>query len=107
MKKDLHARIGDTLNILVTGGAGFIGSHACKTLANKGFLPVTYDNLSRGHRNAVRWGPLEVGDITDRDRVRAVLEEFRPVGVMHFAAFADVGESIKDPLLYYRNNVAG
>lgn len=95
------------MNILVTGGAGFIGSHACKELAEKGFVPITYDNLSRGHRDAVRWGPLEIGDIADQDRVRAVLEQHRPVAVMHFAAFAYVGESVGQPLLYYRNNVDG
>jgi UDP-arabinose 4-epimerase len=95
------------LNILVTGGAGFIGSHACKALAKVGYLPVTYDNLSRGHRAAVKWGPLEVGDIVDTSRVKAVLERYQPIAVMHFAAFAYVGESVGAPLLYYRNNVAG
>jgi UDP-glucose-4-epimerase GalE len=94
-------------SVLVTGGAGFIGSHACKALARRGFLPVTYDNLSRGHREAVKWGPLEVGDISDIARVRAVLEKHRPIAVMHFAALTYVGESVEDPLLYYRNNVAG
>jgi UDP-arabinose 4-epimerase len=95
------------LNILVTGGAGYIGSHACKLLSSKGHLPITYDNLSRGHRAAVKWGPLEVGDTTDRSQLRAVLERTRPAAVMHFAAFAYVGESVQKPLLYYRNNVAG
>jgi UDP-arabinose 4-epimerase len=93
--------------ILVTGGAGFIGSHACKALANGGFLPVTYDNLSRGNREAVKWGPLETGEIADGERVRAVLEQYHPQAVMHFAAYAYVGESVSNPLLYYRNNVAG
>jgi UDP-arabinose 4-epimerase len=95
------------LNILVTGGAGYIGSHVCKCLSARGHLPVTYDNLSRGHRTAVKWGSLEVGDIEDRDRLRAVLERHRPAAVMHFAAFAYVGESVEKPLLYYHNNVAG
>jgi UDP-glucose-4-epimerase GalE len=95
------------LNILVTGGAGFIGSHACKALAQAGYLPVTYDNLSRGHREAVKWGPLEVGDIADVSRVRDVLELHQPAAVMHFAAYAYVGESVEIPLVYYRNNVAG
>jgi UDP-arabinose 4-epimerase len=95
------------LDILVTGGAGYIGSHACKILAAKGHRPITYDNLSRGHRSAVKWGPLEVGDITDRDRLSAVLEQHRPAALMHFAAFAYVGESVGNPILYYRNNVAG
>jgi UDP-glucose-4-epimerase GalE len=95
------------VNILVTGGAGYIGSHVCKCLAGKGYLPVAYDNLSRGHRAAVKWGPLELGDIAERDRLRTVLEHYRPAAVMHFAAFAYVGESIEKPLMYYRNNVAG
>ncbi|MEA2981354.1 MAG: UDP-arabinose 4-epimerase [Alphaproteobacteria bacterium] len=95
------------LNILVTGGAGFIGSHACKALAKSGFHPITYDNLSRGHREAVKWGPLEVGDVADSGRLHAVLEQHQPAAVMHFAAYAYVGESVENPLLYYRNNVAG
>lgn len=95
------------MNILVTGGAGFIGSHACKLLAARGHLPIAYDNLTRGHREAVRWGPLEEGDTADSARLREVLEKHRPAAVMHFAAFAYVGESVEKPLLYYRNNVAG
>jgi UDP-arabinose 4-epimerase len=91
----------------VTGGAGYIGSHACKLLAAKGFEPIVYDNLSRGNRWAVQWGPLELGDIADSVRLRAVLEKYRPVALMHFAAYAYVGESVELPLLYYRNNVAG
>jgi len=94
-------------HILVTGGAGFIGSHAAKALARRGFVPVVYDNLSRGHRGLVKFGPLEVGDIGDGARVRAVLEQYRPVAVMHFAAFAYVGESVEQPELYHRNNVLG
>ena len=95
------------MNILVTGGAGFIGSHACKALAKGGYLPVTYDNLSRGHRESVKWGPLEIGDIADTIRMHSVLEQYKPAAVMHFAAYAYVGESVEKPLLYYRNNVAG
>src|SRR4051794_22556553 len=93
--------------ILVTGGAGFIGSHTCKALAQHGFVPVTYDNLSRGHRKAVRWGPIEIGDIADRGRVASVLERYRPIAAMHFAAYAYVGESVEKPLDYYSNNVGG
>jgi len=95
------------MNILVTGGAGFIGSHTCKALAGRGHTPVAYDNLSRGHEWAVKWGPLERGDIADGARLREVLDRYRPAAVMHFAAFAYVGESVADPLLYYRNNVGG
>jgi UDP-arabinose 4-epimerase len=95
------------MRILVTGGAGYIGSHACKALAGRGFEPIVYDNLSRGNRWAVKWGPLEEGDITDTSRLRAVFEQYRPEAVMHFAAYAYVGESVENPLLYYRNNVGG
>ena len=93
--------------VLVTGGAGYIGSHACKALAAAGYTPVTYDNLSRGHRHAVRWGPLVEGNIADRAAVAAALKAHRITSVMHFAAFAYVGESGTDPALYYRNNVCG
>lgn len=93
--------------ILVTGGAGYIGAHAAKTLAAHGYVPVTYDSLVHGHEWAVRWGPLERGDIADRERLDDVLGRHRPDAVMHFAAYAYVGESVGDPGKYYRNNVAG
>ncbi|MBE9553677.1 MAG: UDP-glucose 4-epimerase GalE [Proteobacteria bacterium] len=93
--------------VLVTGGAGYIGSHVCKALAARGHLPVSYDNLVSGHRWAAKWGPLEVGDIADRARLDAVIAEHRPDSVMHFAAHMAVGESVSDPGKYYRNNVAG
>ena len=93
--------------VLVTGGAGYVGSHACKALARAGYTPVTYDNLSRGHVWAVRWGPLEVGDLSDRLRLRDVIVRHRPLAVMHFAAFAYVGESVTHPDRYYLNNVQG
>ena len=93
--------------VLVTGGAGYIGSHACKALAAAGYLPVTYDDLSRGHDWAVKWGPLEVGSIADRARLDDVLRRHRPEAAMHFAALAYVGESVERPLDYFRNNVAG
>ncbi|MGE0096452.1 MAG: UDP-glucose 4-epimerase GalE [Alphaproteobacteria bacterium] len=92
--------------VLVTGGAGFVGSHACKALAAAGFLPVTYDNLSQGHRWAVRWGPLEIGDIEDHDRLQQVMDRYRPTAVMHFAASIAAGESMAQPTKYYRNNVS-
>jgi len=95
------------LKVLVTGGAGYIGSHACKALAARGMEPVVYDNLSRGNRSAVKWGPLEEGDIADTGRLRTVLERHGPAAVMHFAAFAYVGESVQEPLLYHRNNIGG
>jgi UDP-arabinose 4-epimerase len=94
-------------SVFVTGGAGYIGSHACKVLARAGYEPVVFDNLSRGHREAVRWGPLVEGDLADREELVAALREHRVSAVMHFAAYAYVGESVADPALYYRNNLAG
>ena len=94
-------------SVLVTGGAGYIGSHACKALSQAGFTPVAYDNLSRGNAWAVKWGPLEVGDIADQSRLVNVLDVHRPIAVMHFAAYAYVGESVTEPMLYYTNNVSG
>jgi len=95
------------MNILVTGGAGYIGSHVCKVLARAGHIPIVYDNLINGHERAVKWGPLEVGDIADRPSLDAVINKYQPDSVMHFAAYAYVGESVEDPGKYYRNNVAG
>ena len=94
-------------NIIVTGGAGYIGSHTCKALALSGHTPVTYDNLSTGNRWAVRWGPLEEGDILDEARLAAVFARHRPAAVMHFAAASLVGESMREPALYYAANVRG
>ena len=91
--------------VLVTGGAGYVGSHACKALRQAGFLPVVIDDLRRGFRDAVRWGPLLEIDFGDRERVAAAIREWRPVAVMHFAAYAYVGESMDDPGSYFRNNV--
>jgi UDP-arabinose 4-epimerase len=93
--------------VLVTGGAGYIGSHACKALSRAGYLPVTYDSLVYGHDWAVKWGPLERGDILDRARLDEVIEAYKPKAIMHFAAFAYVGESVSDPGKYYKNNVVG
>ena len=93
--------------VLVTGGAGYIGSHACKALAQAGHRPVVYDNLSRGWRDAVRWGPLEVGDVGDPAALDAAFARHRPDCVMHFAALAYVGESVVDPAAYYRTNLGG
>jgi len=97
----------ETKNILVTGGAGYIGSHACKALANAGYTPIAYDNLVYGHEWAVKWGPFEQGDILDRKRLDEVIEQYQPAAIMHFAAYAYVGESVDQPGKYYRNNVSG
>ena len=92
---------------LVAGGAGYIGSHACKALAAAGFLPVVYDNLSTGHRDFVRWGPCVEGDLLDAETLTKAFAEHRPAVVLHFAACAYVGESFEDPAKYYANNVIG
>ncbi len=92
---------------LVVGGAGYIGSHACKALAAAGFLPVVYDNLSTGHQDLVRWGPFIEGNLLDADTLAEAFAEHRPAVVLHFAACAYVGESFEDPAKYYANNVIG
>ena len=79
-------------SILVTGGAGYIGSHTCKALRRAGFDPISYDNLSRGNPEAVQWGALEFGELTDKLRLREILARYRPAAVIHFAALAYVGE---------------
>jgi len=91
--------------VLVTGGAGYIGSHVVKLLKKKGFEPVVVDNLSTGHKEAVKYGKLLVGDLKDKEFLKRVFREFKPVAVMHFAAYIEVAESVKKPLKYYRNNV--
>jgi UDP-arabinose 4-epimerase len=93
--------------ILVPGGAGYVGSHVCKALAAAGYLPITYDNLSQGHRWAVRWGPPERGDLADASRLDDVMARHRPAAVMHFAGAIAAGESVVDPAKHYRNNVVG
>jgi UDP-glucose-4-epimerase GalE len=91
--------------ILVTGGAGYVGSHACKALSRAGFTPVVYDDLRRGNRWAVRWGPLVEAALEDRAALAAAMREHRVAAVMHFAAYAYVGESMADPSIYFRNNL--
>ncbi len=93
--------------VLVTGGAGYIGSHACKALRAAGFEPVTYDNLVTGWEDAVKFGPFEKGDLLDRARLDEVFAKHKPVAVMHFAALSQVGESMSIPAKYWRNNVMG
>jgi UDP-glucose-4-epimerase GalE len=93
-------------SILIVGGAGYIGSQTAKLVARSGDQPVVFDNLSTGHEWAVRWGPLERGDLADRDQVRAVIERHKVTAVIHFAAHAYVGESVAHPRKYFRNNVA-
>ena len=94
-------------HVLVTGGAGYIGSHACKALKAAGFVPVTYDNFSTGWRDAVKYGPLEEGDLLDRSRLDDVFAAYSPIAVMHFAALSLVGDAMKDPGRYWRENVGG
>jgi len=91
--------------ILVTGGAGYIGAHACKALAKAGYEPVAYDNLVYGHREAVRWGPLIEGDLADRILLAETIARHKVSAVMHFAAYAYVGESVEKPEKYFHNNV--
>jgi UDP-glucose-4-epimerase GalE len=95
------------MTVLVTGGAGYIGGHAVKLLVQRGYRTVVYDNLIYGHREAVLRGDFVEGDLHDTARLEQVLKEHQITDVMHFAAFAYVGESVQDPLKYYANNVAG
>jgi UDP-glucose 4-epimerase len=94
-------------HVLVTGGAGYIGSHACKVLSEAGFVPVAFDNLSTGWEQAVQFGPFARGDLMDRASIDRAFSQYRPVAVMHFAALSLVGESMKDPGRYWRENVNG
>ncbi len=93
--------------ILVTGGAGYVGSHCCLALSRAGHRVVVYDNLTNGHENFVKWGPFELGDIRDRTRLAQVFAAHRPDAVLHCAALIEVGESVKHPDRFYDNNVTG
>ena len=93
--------------VLVVGGAGYIGSHTCLLLAERGYEPVVFDNLSNGHEEFVRWGPFEHGDIRDKARLDKVFAKHKPEAVLHFAALIEVGESVKNPAAFYDNNVTG
>lgn len=95
------------MHVLVTGGAGYIGSHACKALKAAGFVPVTFDNLSTGWRQAVKFGPLFQGDLMNRADIDAAMAQYQPVAVMHFAALSLVGDAMSDPGKYWRVNVNG
>ena len=94
-------------HILVTGGAGYIGSHACKALKAAGYIPVAFDNLVTGWQDAVKFGPFEQGDLADRARLDEVFAKYKPAAVMHFAALSQVGEAMAEPGRYWRNNVEG
>ena len=93
-------------HVLVTGGAGYIGSHTAKAMALRGFIPVTYDDLSNGHRWAVQWGPFEQGDIGDQTKLAETIRRYEVSAIVHFAAFAYVGESMVQPERYFENNVS-
>ncbi len=93
--------------ILVTGGAGYIGSHTCKLLAQAGYLPIVFDNLVYGHEWAVKWGAFEKGDLLDKECINRVIKKYMPEAVIHFAAYAYVGESVQQPGKYYENNFYG
>lgn len=95
-----------TQSILVTGGAGYIGSHICKALSNSGAVPICYDTLEKGHEWAVRWGPLERGDIGDKERLQEVFDRYGPQSVLHLAGYIEVGESVNQPDCYFENNSA-
>ncbi|TXN73569.1 UDP-glucose 4-epimerase GalE, partial [Methylobacterium sp. WL8] len=97
----------DVRRVLVTGGAGYIGSHTCKHLAENSIECIVYDNLSTGHQHNVKWGPLVIGDINDSKCLEETFTRYKPDAVIHFAALAYVGESVTHPAEYYTNNVAG
>lgn len=94
-------------NILVTGGAGYIGSHTCLALSQRGFTPIVLDNLVNGHREFVNWGPFETGDICDKERLEAVIRKYQPAAIVHFAALIEVGQSFRDPAAFFETNVGG
>ena len=94
------------MRVLVAGGAGYIGSHTCKALAQAGHLPIVYDSLVTGHAWALKWGPLEQGDLNDPAALGAAMRRHRPDAVINFAGLINVGESAQEPTLYYRSNVA-
>jgi UDP-glucose 4-epimerase len=94
-------------DILVTGGAGYVGSHTCLALAERGYTPIVYDNLVNGHREFVHWGPLEEGDVRDRERLEQFIRSYRPAAIIHFAGLIEVAESLSNPIVFFDNNVSG
>ena len=94
-------------NVIVTGGAGYIGSHACKALSQLGYIPISVDNLSTGWSEAVKFGPLEIVDLLDRTELNKIFVKYKPFAVMHFAALSQVSESVNAPEKYWRNNLLG
>jgi UDP-glucose 4-epimerase/UDP-arabinose 4-epimerase len=92
--------------VLVAGGAGFIGAQTCKALHRAGYLPVTLDNLSKGYAPQVKWGPLHQGDLRDGELVKSLVRQYDIKGALHFAAFIEVGESVRNPFKYWDNNVS-
>ena len=97
--------VSDRPAVLVAGGAGFIGAQTCKALHRAGYLPVVLDDLSKGYEPQVKWGPLHRGDIRDRELVKSLVEQYGVQGALHFAAYIEVGESVRDPVKYWDNNV--
>ena len=93
-------------NVLVTGGAGYIGSHACKSLRAAGYNPITYDNLATGWAEMVKFGPFERGDLSDRARLDEVFARWKPCAIMHFAGLSQIGEAVRDPGKYWRSNIS-
>ncbi|MDB2470454.1 NAD-dependent epimerase/dehydratase family protein, partial [Paracoccaceae bacterium] len=95
------------VNILVTGGAGYVGSHACKALKAVGYTPVTFDNLSSGWRDAVQFGPFVFGDINSPSCLKNAFQQYQPQAICHFAALSDISESQHQPAQYWLTNVMG
>jgi UDP-glucose 4-epimerase len=94
-------------NILVVGGAGYIGSHTCLSLSQRGYTPIVFDSLANGHREFVQWGPFEQGDVRDRERLDQVISYYKPVAIVHFAGLIEVSQSIGDPVAFFESNVSG
>ena len=93
--------------VLVTGGAGYIGSYICKLFYDKGYIPVTFDNLSLGNKWSVKWGPLEAGELCSENDLQKLFEKYNFIGVIHLAALSNVSESVNNQSIYYKNNVIG